>query len=557
MACPENIILLGTDQKTSMIEDLQQAWRDEAFMNFKIQIKNDTLYCSKFILAARSPYMKAMLKSGMTEVTKQEVRLDNIRLDIMNIILDYMHGCDVSFHKDQLMDVIVAADYLLMTQLKDFCIDELQASQTSANVLLRWKKANRFGLSDVIQLCEAMMASNIGAISEYPEFLSLSSSQLEFYISSICDNKSQADDILEAVLKWVTHDTETRQSHLKDLLEYVDRERCSIGCIKAVLKKYASLLDQTHRLKKLAKKNDSVNDRRPQRMAHELCIVGGNHNEENHSTVNSAVLKISNLLTVEKLCDITYQGFSKEHSVCKTSDGFVITGGADSVSCMKYTSSTQSWHMMPDMPVTRHSHGSICVNETIYVLGGCTEESEIDDDYTVDMLRSNENRWQIGPELPFGVNFPKVAEINESVYLLDEITSQLLHLDVENQTWSRRAPLPWKNPDWYYPGVSMTSARGQLYVAGGYFSICAYYRPFTDTWFFLQPTIQAHIYGSLVYHNDKLILLGGNFDGGTDDVEEYTIEDDSWSMCTYKMPQGLINHCALVLTIPCSNVENA
>ena len=134
MAYSENIIFLGKDQKTSMIEDLQQARRDEALMNFKIQIKNDTLYCSKFILATRNPYMKAMLKSGMTEETKQEVHLDNIRLDIMNVTLDDMYCCDVSFHKDQLMDVIVVAEYLMMAELKHFfawlnCMGEVTDGQ--------------------------------------------------------------------------------------------------------------------------------------------------------------------------------------------------------------------------------------------------------------------------------------------------------------------------------------------------------------------------------------------------------------------------------------------
>ena len=118
-------------------EDLKWARREEAFMDFKIRIGDDFLSCNKLVLANRSPYMKAMLASGMTEVTSQEVRMDKIRIDIMNIILDYMYCCDMSFHKDQLMDIAVAADYLHMTELVEFCIAEIEHIVTPA-IVISW-----------------------------------------------------------------------------------------------------------------------------------------------------------------------------------------------------------------------------------------------------------------------------------------------------------------------------------------------------------------------------------------------------------------------------------
>ena len=155
---------------------------------------------------------------------------------------------------------------------------------------------------------------------------------------------------------------------------------------------------------------------------------------------------------------------------------------------------------------------------------------------------------QEGPDLPFNVKFPKVAQINGSVFLLDEFSNQLLHLDVDNHKWSHRSSLPSNDPSVY--GVSMTAARGRLYAAGGYNNFCAWYRPCTDTWCVVQKTLKRHLYGSLVYHKDKLVLLGGSFNSNTDEIEEYNFEEGTWSMCSYKMPASLMNHCALVLDLP-------
>ena len=209
---------------------------------------------------------------------------------------------------------------------------------------------------------------------------------------------------------------------------------------------------------------------------------------------------------------------------------------------------------MPDFPENRCGHGSICVKQKLYVFGGKIPSYDIKSK-SVYMLAPNNATWQPGPYLPFDVKFPKVAEIDNSVYLLDETSTQLVQLDEESRRWKKRASLPWKEPD--YHEVSMTSAKGQLYVAGGHNKVFAYYKPCIDTWCFAKRPLQRHKYGSLVYHKDKLILLGGNFREGYNGVEEYSFEEGTWSLCSYKVPSGLFNHCGLVLNVPKTDSEHA
>ena len=97
----------------------------------------------------------------------------------------------------------------------------------------------------------------------------------------------------------------------------------------------------------------------------------------------------------------------------------------------------------------------------------------------------------------------------------------------------------------------MISARGRLLVAGGENRFCAWYQPDMDTWYTGQQPLQQHKYGALTYHNNKLLLVGGYFNGGgTDEVEEYNIDEDKWSMCSYRMPRKVYLHHAVVLKMP-------
>ena len=101
MAGSHVITLPVTEQHKSMlVEHIQLARRDETFMDFKVRIKDYSLSCNKLILSVHSPFMKAVLTSGMTEVMNKEVKLETISVDIMNIILDYMYCCEVRIHKD-------------------------------------------------------------------------------------------------------------------------------------------------------------------------------------------------------------------------------------------------------------------------------------------------------------------------------------------------------------------------------------------------------------------------------------------------------------------------
>ena len=45
-------------------------------------------------------------------------------------------------------------------------------------------------------------------------------------------------------MRWVSHDTDNRQSHLNGILKYVDADKCSVVCINNVMKTYASILNQ-------------------------------------------------------------------------------------------------------------------------------------------------------------------------------------------------------------------------------------------------------------------------------------------------------------------------
>ena len=201
-----------------MTKELVSIKEAGVLMDFKIRIKDDFIPCHKLVIAVYSPYMKAMLMSNLVEAAKQEIRFDLISLDIMNIMLEYMYSDTVNFHSNQLMDLIVASDYLQMTELKQMCVDKVLAILEPANVIVWWKEANKMDLKNIKRRCEEIMSTDFEQVSQEPGFLKLEFAALQDYLNNICGDKVKSDHILDAAMRWVGGE-EGHVTHLDTLMK--------------------------------------------------------------------------------------------------------------------------------------------------------------------------------------------------------------------------------------------------------------------------------------------------------------------------------------------------
>ena len=534
-----------------MSEQLSCIRRDMDFVDFRILIEDDFLPCHRLILALHSPYMKTMLTSGMTEATKHELHLDHINMDVMKIILDYMYAGEFCVHQDKMMDIITASDYLQMTELKEMCIAEVPAILKPGNVVSWWEESSILGLDGIKTLCKEMMASDINKVSEQSEFLNLSYTELDQYICDICRDNVH-DDVLAAVMRWVSYDQINRIEHMEHAICHVQLDRCSKQSIEQVIENHETLLDE-HEVVKMILKTAVISvspaDIGKSQKPRSAMYIAGGHDCSRGDAVNQEIWIANGSRTMEKLCDNPYNHLDIGHSICETPNGFALTGGHGSSAtlCIVYHALTKSWRRMSDMLLKREYHASVYVNGTLLVLGGCAVDPETEikrPTHSVNVLLIENDTWERGPNLPFPTDSSQVTELDGKIYLLDQASHSLLHLDRESEVWSSKTSFPLNV---FIAGVSMTSGHGRLYVAGGFSKVCAFYRPLADTWCFMQPPLYKHNYGALVHFNNKLVLLGGNAHSGTDKVEEYNFGGGSWVVCNYKMPAHLAGHCAVML----------
>ena len=294
MAGPGMLSVSRTEKYCTKLADEIMKLRDEkTLLDFKICTKHNEFPCAKFIIAAHSPMLRAMLASNMVEVTKQEILLDHISKDIIQIILDYMYCKDVSFHKDLLMDLIAAADYLQMTELKQMGLDEVPDILKLSNIISWWKEATKMNYDSIKEQCEELMAGNFHQISQQIDFLSLDLYEMNQYVFEVCSDSVNSDDAVDALMRWVNYEDE-RLVLLEDLLNKVQLNKCSEKGIKAIIKTHEALLDKTPMVYKLllGRSADTTTD--------SLVIVGGRQD----GNPNKVCWKVNRPDELVKLCDI-------------------------------------------------------------------------------------------------------------------------------------------------------------------------------------------------------------------------------------------------------------
>ena len=413
-----------------------------------------------------------------------------------------------------------------MTELKEMCLDEVPDILDPSNVIEWWKEASKMKYDAIKRQCEEIVAANFKQISQQIDFLNLDLKEVDYCVSDICSDTVDSDDILDAVMRWTGHADE-RVENTDDLLQKVKLNKCSVQGITNAMGSYEPLLDKIPAVCKLLLKTlANIAGEISKKMTDTLIIVGGQVDQ----TVSDACWKVDQSDAIVQFCDIPIDELKAKHSVCKIPQGFVITGGVGSCLCIMFIASTKSWVRLQDILEDRQCHGSVCVNEVLYILGGYLGEYNEGRTYTssVDSMVMKDGSWENGPDLPLVARFPKVSNCDESVYLLDaEDSKKLFRLNVTTNVWHDLAPLPVGKK---CHGVSMTVTNRRLLVAGGQSMICAWFNIDTNTWNTGAQPLREHEYGSLTYYNGKFLLLGGCFTCGSDEVEMYDMEEDNWSL---------------------------
>jgi len=186
------------NHRLQMMEDLGKAYKNKNSLDVTVRCGDASFECNKFMLTARSPVFKAMFQHDTKESQTNVVEVKDIKPKVLKELLDYIHKGDAPKMEDYAKELLVAADFYQLDQLKISCqelLSETLNAENSIEILI---------LSDVHSAPKLREAA-IKFVTEY-----LSSSSINWK-EKLADHPSIWSEIVEPLL--------TKNGKLKDDLK--------------------------------------------------------------------------------------------------------------------------------------------------------------------------------------------------------------------------------------------------------------------------------------------------------------------------------------------------
>ena len=228
-----NVSLQAGDNKDINAEkdfEFSQVW--DVFNALRLQgklcdvvldVDNKKFEAHRAILAANSPYFRAMFTNGMQETQQREVKLQGIDPTLMSLIIEYIYTRTVRVDMENVMSLLSVADCFSVNGLTDACVDFMRNSLGYDNCFTVLRFSKLYYREDLTREAKLFINTNFSTLTSSPrkEFLECC---LEDLIDTLSDdylNISEEQEVFEAGVQWVQWDEERRLQYMPEILRQV------------------------------------------------------------------------------------------------------------------------------------------------------------------------------------------------------------------------------------------------------------------------------------------------------------------------------------------------
>ena len=116
-----------------MMEDLRKAFKGKNSLDVTVNCEDNSFECNKYMMTARSPVFKAMFKHDTNENQTNVVNLKDIEPKVLEAMILYIHTGETPNINNIAKELLVAADFYQLDQLKISCQEVLSETIEAKN----------------------------------------------------------------------------------------------------------------------------------------------------------------------------------------------------------------------------------------------------------------------------------------------------------------------------------------------------------------------------------------------------------------------------------------
>ena len=512
-----------TDKQQFCVEmmkrlDIQR--KNEQFCDVVLEVSNDKdqarFNAHRIVLCAASPFFYSALNNEMKESKEGLIRLEDTSKVAIEELLDYLYTGHVDVSQHNAFDLLKIADFLVIPSLKEVSSKFIIQSLSSSNCLKAYYSAVNYRCFELQENARDFIYANFTRVVEHEDFLNLTISDVEEWISSDEIRVRGEEDVFQAIVKWAEHNGDGELEKFFELFRHVrliylsrnyvfneifphplvtndkactafvldtvkdvssGSEECFFaqaprnclkttenGLIASGEKKTLCYVPSENKWYQMAGKTKSKNVYCASAYHGKLYISNG-------PGVDYAIKRFDP--AVNSWAPLTSYSGQMSHfyaAVVYFQGSLYVIGGekrGEEANCVhKYNADTNLWQEVAPMNVSRSLLCAVADKDTMYAIGGVVDNQMLD---VVERFDSKMNSWCRVASMLEKKFLPGVAILNARVFLFGGFTSiSPLHecsriemYDPTSNMWTAIQCIP--APTRF---LSVTSFKGSVYVIG-------------------------------------------------------------------------------------------
>lgn len=202
----------------SILEGLRSLCSHPKLVDVTLSAGGRDFPCHRGVLALCSTYFHSMFSGDFVESIAARVELHDVDPDILSSLLDFAYTGKLTINQSNVEGLICTSSQLQFQTVRAVCSRYLQHQIDATNCLGILEFGAVHGCPEVMAKARAFLLENFEAVQQGEEFLLMEKDRL---VTCLSDEGLQIRvecTRVDAILRWVRHQQESRLCHLPELL---------------------------------------------------------------------------------------------------------------------------------------------------------------------------------------------------------------------------------------------------------------------------------------------------------------------------------------------------
>ena len=209
---------------------------DGTFNDVTIQTEHLSIGANRMVLSCCSTFFEKMFKSRMKERYESSIIIHEIDSTAVKLVIDYMYEGSITVNNTTVMDILAAADFFQLTDIKLFCFEFLKERISSDSWYAVLSAAKLYRCDRLQKYTYQFITDHLDEIRKSDDFKTVAKDDLTSLISNLKENNKAVNEsvICKLVIDWTKRDEEERKAGFADLLLMINLEKVSCDYLECL-----------------------------------------------------------------------------------------------------------------------------------------------------------------------------------------------------------------------------------------------------------------------------------------------------------------------------------